>query len=250
MDLYHHGFYWRLNMARLLNNNELSKIGGGLIQVDRDDTISTSGSTSYLMGSPTIDQLARQTGLKNQLAGVNYSAQFGTAPGVAPGSSGTDYRNHIADIAPSFADDSDGAIMQLAHELGHILHPQDQYPQHYLSQHSYINAQMTGEGWAQLNAIKTSQTMAVLGQNAAIPGDQDHVEREVQTYVTMHGQGYSDGEIAAQIGSEMWDQMIGGNQTYSQFWGNYYYDSMYDFSSSPQASSGMGFYDPDWRYRS
>lgn len=243
-------------MARVLTNTEIAAVAGGMVPVDRGDDGSTGGSstgttTSYLMGSSTIDRLATNTGLKSQLAHAGFDAKFGTAPRVAYGSSGTDYAGHVADIAPKYSDNPDAAVMQLAHEVGHILHQQDQNPTHYYSQSAYINAQMKGEGWAQLTAIKTSQVMADQGHSCSIPGDAAHAAREVQTYVTMHANGYSDDQIAQQIGSDMLDQSLGNNLTYSQFWGSYYNDNMYGFEGYQiEAPSGQGFWDPDWRYRS
>lgn len=118
-------------------------------------------------------------------------------------------------------------MMQIAHELGHIEHPQDTSPQDYLTEGAYANAQLTGEGWAQIQAIQTGASLAPYAQIPQIPGDPTLASQETAAYYSGVSNGESMGQIAQDIGFIMGNQslttdwtfgpQLGTNEDYSQW---------------------------------
>ena len=116
-------------------------------------------------------------------------------------------------------------VGQLAHELGHF-YSQDvqdtmlsENPFDYSSQTDYINAQMTNEGYAQLNAINVLNQITSGNLQMNLPGlSQSVTEQEISTVDSMEAAHDSSSSIAQDLGQILVNTDITSGETYHTFY--------------------------------
>jgi hypothetical protein len=206
---------------RVLSENEMATVAGGLVPIDGGGD--GGGYTAYsssnpLLGRQDVQQLASQSNLNGLLTQNSIFVVNQQAANAAAGASAI--VDHTIYVPPGMAVNySDGnLVMQMAHELGHFEHPVDATPKDYVSEGVFVTAQLTGEGWAQIQTIQTGATLVPNQSIPQIPGTPALASEEVAAYYSGLSNGESMSNIAQDIGTIMANETLANGMNYSQWY--------------------------------
>lgn len=217
---------------RVLSENEMATVAGGLLPLNGPGG---GGYTPYSGSNPVlsrqdVQQLANESNLNGLLTQNSIYVVNQSEPNSAYGASSIAGNTVYIPPDRSVGYSSGDVLMQIAHELGHQEHPVDLYPTNYLTEGDYATAQLTGEGWAQIQAIQTAASLAPYQDIPQIPGDPTLASEETATYYLGLSNGDSMSQIAQDIGAIMGSQslttdwafgpLMGSNEDYSQWLSN------------------------------
>jgi len=253
---------------RTLGKTEICQVAGGLrprrVTAAVMETTSTSGQLDisglgpYETASPLLS-----TELNTALA-QGFTIKYGNDPS----SGGSSFDNATKTILIGTASEGNMAdtVGQLAHELGHFYSEDVQKdmltndPFVYASQEDYITAQLTNEGYAQLNAINVINQDAHSGLNVTPPGLSTNLSaQEIGLVDSMEAAHDSNAAIAKALGQMLEYTDLASGETYHEFYTIAYAEGLHsgvavndlNYSGGDQMNFLDGvpvseFYSPGW----